>query len=38
MHRIQKHNQGKLYISYIKNQWNKNVEKKMDIDFFLRRK
>ncbi len=33
MHRIQKHSQGKLYISYNKSQWNKNVEKYMDIDY-----
>jgi hypothetical protein len=33
MHRIQKNSQGKLYISYNKNQWNKNVEKYMDIDY-----
>jgi hypothetical protein len=33
MHRIQKRSQGKLYISYNKNQWNKNVENYMDIDY-----
>jgi hypothetical protein len=36
MHWIQKHSQRKLYISYNKNQWNKNVENIYGYRFFLK--